>query len=105
MKIALNNNQRNRLSNLGLTNVTTKAKRKRGYRSFIDPTTGAKYVFSPRGYLWRRSEAGTYQLNPRFTVPGSFTGNKVVSATVRTTDTGALLEILVNGVRNWRKHN
>lgn len=102
MKIVLDENQRARINGLGLVNATSKSQRNRGYRAYVDPQTGAKYIFSPRGYLWRRSTAGTYQLNPRFTVPGAFLGRKVVSATVRTNDAGALTEILVNGVKNFR---
>lgn len=100
--INLNSVQRERLSRLGLTKVTTASQSLRGYEQYLDPITGAKYTFSPRGYVWRTSTAGTYQVNPRFRVKGNFNGVKSVSATVRTNEPGALTEIAVRSVKNFR---
>lgn len=102
MKVLLDKNHRSRLINAGLIEVTTPSQATRGYSSYRDPETGSRYTFSPRGYAWRRTTAGTYQLNPRFYVPGNYHGNKAVKATVRTNDAGALLEMVLHGVENFR---
>jgi hypothetical protein len=100
--INLNAVQKERLSRLGLIKTTTTSQSLRGYEQFFDPKTGAKYTFSPRGYVWRTSAAGTYQVNPRIYMKGSFNGAKVVSATLRTTEPGALTELAVRSVKNFR---
>lgn len=104
MTIELTATNRERLRSLGLINVTTASQSARGYYAYADPETGAHYIFSPRGYVYRRSAAGTYQLNPRFSVRGNGFGTKTVSATVRTNDAGALTEIAAKGVRSYRTY-
>jgi hypothetical protein len=100
--INLNAVQKERLSRLGLIKITTTLQSLRGYEQYLDPITSAKYTFSPRGYVWRTSQAGTYQVNPRFYVKGNYNGAKRVSATVRTNEAGALTEIAVRSVKNFR---
>jgi len=100
--ITLNAVQKERLNRLGLVKITSTAQSLRGYEQYLDPQTGAKYTFSPRGYVWRTSKAGTYQVNPRFKVKGNYNGAKSVSATVRTNEPGALTEIAVRSVKLFR---
>lgn len=98
MKVELTQHQVAKLKSAGLVQVAGY----KGYTAFLDPQTRAKYTFSPRGYAWRRSDAGTYQLNPRFKVAGNALQTKEVSATVRTNDSGALVEMVLHGVENFR---
>jgi hypothetical protein len=69
---------------------------------YEDPITGAKYLFSPRGYAYRRSNAGLYQLNPRFKMSVSAKTEATTKATVRTTNAGAQTELVLKGVRSFR---
>jgi hypothetical protein len=99
--INLTDRQVRQLEGLGLIEITTNDQRDRGFRRFIDTESGAKYSFSPRGYVWRTTPAGTYQVNPRFLVP---TDNATidVKATVRTNSSKALLKMATAGIRNYR---
>jgi len=103
MKVTLQKNQKDRLRSAGLVNVTTTKQSVRGITAFRDPITGALYLFSPRGYAYRRSDAGTYQLNPRFNLSASKQAERLTRATVRTTDAGAQTELVLKGVKNFRR--
>ena len=99
MKISLQKTQKERLRNAGLITVSQS---RRGITTYFDPITGAQYKFSTRGYAYRKSDAGTYQLNPRFKLAAAPKGKRRTSATVRTNDAGALTELVLRGVRNFR---
>jgi hypothetical protein len=100
IKLEVHNHER--LVRLGLVKTTTSRQESLGFERYTDPVTGSIYLFSPRGYCYRRTKAGTYQVNPRFKVKGNYNGSKAVSATVRTNDPGALTEIAVRAVKNDR---
>lgn len=91
-----------RLQRLGLVRATSPRQAALGFERYNDPITGTLYLFSPRGYCYRRTAAGTYQINPRFRVPGNYNGGRSVLATVRTNDSGALTEFAVKAVKNYR---
>jgi len=102
MKITLEKTQKERLRSAGLINVTNAKQKARGITAFIDPVSGAEYLFSPRGYAYRRSYAGLYQLNPRFSLNASKKTGRTTKATVRTNDSGAQTELVLKGVRSFR---
>jgi len=98
--IDLTQHQRSRLTNeLGLIKLTTN-----GYDRYLDPVTKAQYTISPRGYVLRKTAAGSYQVNPRFLVKGNKWGTKQVQATVRFNDPGAVTELAVRAVENYRRY-
>jgi len=100
--IVLEKNQKERLRSNDLIDTTTAKQKARGITSFVDVLTGASYLFSPSGYAYRKSDAGTYQLNPRVVLNASTKGKRTTKATVRTTDSGAQVELVLKGVRSFR---
>lgn len=102
MRTTLKSNQKDRLRNAGLVTVTTTSQTKRGIVSFLDPITNAEYLLSPRGYAYRKSYAGMYQLNPRGIMKASPKNKRSTRATLRTTDLGAQTELVLKGVRSFR---
>lgn len=97
--IDLKTTQRTKLLELGLISKPSAS----GYDRYFDPQTGATYTFSPRGYVLRKSAAGTYQVNPRFKVKGL--GSKRVQATVRFNDPSAVTALAIKAVTNFRTYN
>lgn len=102
IKIELSYSQTRALESMNLIEITTDRQRDAGFRRFLDTLTAAKYSFSPRGYVWRTTVAGTYQVNPRFKVPTD-DATVDVRATVRTNASKALVRMAVAGIRNYRK--
>lgn len=100
--ITLDKKQKERLRSKGLIEITNPNQSRRGISSFSDPVTLSQYLFSPCGFAYRRSQAGLYQLNPRFFLSASYKGRRT-KATVKTTDSGAQVELVLRGVRNFRK--
>jgi len=100
IKLEVHNHER--LVRLGLVRTTTTRQASLGFERYTDPLTSSTYIFSPRGYCYRRTAAGTYQINPRFRVPGNYNGSKGVLATVRTNEPSALTEFAVKAVKNYR---
>lgn len=94
--IDLSSFQRTKLENLGLVPKVSGS----GYSRYFDPKTGATYTLSPRGYVLRKSSAGTYQVNPRVKV--NALGKRLVKATVRFNDASAVTALAVKAVTNFR---
>lgn len=102
MNLTLENKHKERLRSNGLNETTSSTQKSNGRISFKDPQTNATYIFSPKGYAWRKSSAGTYQLNPRFFLSAAVKGKRKTRATVRTTDVGAQVELVLKGVKSFR---
>lgn len=102
MTIELTQANHERLQRLGLIKTTNESQAARGFERYTDPETKAEYIFSPSGYIYRRTGAGTYQVNRRVRIPGSYNGRRTTLATIRTTDSGALTEYAVKAINNYR---
>lgn len=103
MKIVLERTHKERLRSNDLVECTTLNQKSKGISSFRDTQTLAVYLFSPRGYAYRKSNAGMYQLNPRVFLNAAVKGKRRTKATVRTTDAGAQIELVIKGVKNFRR--
>ena len=102
MKTILEKKQKERLRSAGLVNITNTRQASRGITAYRDPVTGAEYLFSPRGWAYRRSIAGLYQLNPRVFLTASKKSGRTTQASVKTTDAGAQTELVLKGVKSFR---
>lgn len=91
--------QKERLSRLGLIKLGSAS----GYDRYLDPKTSSVYTLSPRGYVLRKTKTGSYQVNPRFMVKGNKFNTKQVKATVRFNEPGAITELTVSAVENFRR--
>ena len=85
----------------------------KGARVFFDPKTNVRYVSSPTGYVrryvpttdWGRSITSRYPLNPRQTRQTKIEGDRkwISGVCVLIMEEEARIELIVRGIRNYRK--
>ena len=85
----------------------------KGARVFFDPKTNVRYVSSPTGYVrryvpttdWGRAITSRYPLNQRQTRQTKIEGDRkwTSGVCVLLTEEEARIELIVRGIRNYRK--